>query len=304
MIIDMHTHLWPASSTSADLLSYFEKRKMADRLSHYFSAEGLLELMEKHSIAGSVVSAIPLSRGMKNEDLAPFNDHVEGEVVHADGKLMGFCTVDPLGGAESVRVVRHCIEERGFRGLKLHPCIQEFYPYDERVFPLYETMQEFGLPILMHTGGLGIVGFRDRFGHPEYLDDVACLFPGLPIIMGHGGRLWYDETAILLRKHPNIYADISTNFGRSKDARSEPLTWMLDKVKIWAGSLNSILYGSDYPFYFQDETFELLRGVKRHIQDSSQGPVTGEELDAICEDNPSRFCERYGLSFKGLRTAS
>jgi predicted TIM-barrel fold metal-dependent hydrolase len=291
-MIDVHTHLWPASKTSGELITYFEKRKMADRLSHYFSSDGLLELMDKNNISKSIVAAIPLHAGMDNDDLAPFNEHVRKETQKASDRLVGFCTVDPLGGRESVRILRKYIEEGAFRGLKLHPCIQEFFPNDERVYPLYETMQAYGMPVLMHTGGLGIPPFRDLYGRPSLLDDVACRHPELPVLMGHAGRIWYDETAMLLRKHSSMYADISTNLGRDVDRISGPLEWLLTRVKVWVGSFDRILFGSDYPFYFQDETLDALKGAQRALEQRDRGFITDGDITAITDINPNQFFER------------
>jgi predicted TIM-barrel fold metal-dependent hydrolase len=291
-MIDVHTHLWPASETSKELLSYFEKRKMADRLSHFFSSDGLLEIMEKNDIAKSIVSAIPLRSGMNNEDLSQFNEHVRKEIGKAGDRLIGFCTVDPLGSRKSVTILKKHIEEGGFCGLKLHPCIQEFYPNDERVYPLYESMQQYGLPVLFHTGGLGIPSFRDAFGQPSLLDDVACRYPELPILMGHAGRIWYDETAMLLRKHSSIYADISTNMGRSKEHASGPMEWLLTRVKVWAGSYDRILFGSDYPFYFQDETLDALKDTQKALNRHTKDFMTDSDIAAITDTNPKQFIER------------
>jgi predicted TIM-barrel fold metal-dependent hydrolase len=42
------------------------------------------------------------------------------------------------------------------------------------------------------------------------LDDVALDFPDLTIIMAHGGRpLWMDEAFFVLRRHPNVYLEVS-----------------------------------------------------------------------------------------------
>jgi predicted TIM-barrel fold metal-dependent hydrolase len=42
------------------------------------------------------------------------------------------------------------------------------------------------------------------------LDDVAIDFPDLTIIMAHGGRpLWMDEAFFVLRRHENVYLELS-----------------------------------------------------------------------------------------------
>ena len=41
-------------------------------------------------------------------------------------------------------------------------------------------------------------------------DDVGVDFPDLVVILAHGGRpLWMAEAFFLMRRHPNVYMDIS-----------------------------------------------------------------------------------------------
>jgi predicted TIM-barrel fold metal-dependent hydrolase len=43
-----------------------------------------------------------------------------------------------------------------------------------------------------------------------YLDDVAVDFPKMKILLAHGGRpLWMDTAFFLIRRHPNVYLDVS-----------------------------------------------------------------------------------------------
>ena len=46
--------------------------------------------------------------------------------------------------------------EHGVRGFKFHPSLQAFEPNDPRYYPLYEALQELGVPALFHTGQTGI----------------------------------------------------------------------------------------------------------------------------------------------------
>src|SRR5262249_10462155 len=49
------------------------------------------------------------------------------------------------------------------------------------------------------------------YGDPMPLDDVAVDFPELPIVIAHGGRpLWMETALFLLRRHKNTYLDLSS----------------------------------------------------------------------------------------------
>lgn len=133
---------------------------------------------------------------------------------------------------------------------------------------------------------------RDSYGQPIRFDAIACDFPDLPIILGHAGRTWYDETAMMLRKHKNIYADISTNIGRLKSHAGKPMADLLEKVKVWAGHTNTLFLGSDYPFYGQAETVEILNSLLKMGGSAATNP---EDISGILELNAEAFCKKYNI---------
>jgi predicted TIM-barrel fold metal-dependent hydrolase len=64
--------------------------------------------------------------------------------------------------------------------------------------------------ILLRTGTSIFPGARNTYGDPIYVDDVAVDFPNLKILLAHGGRpLWMRTAFFLLRRHANVFLDIS-----------------------------------------------------------------------------------------------
>jgi predicted TIM-barrel fold metal-dependent hydrolase len=57
-------------------------------------------------------------------------------------------------------LVKRYIEEEGFRGLKIYPPLG-FYPFDERLYPVYEYAEKQGIPILTHCNK-GKVYYRGK----------------------------------------------------------------------------------------------------------------------------------------------
>ncbi|MBC8390025.1 MAG: amidohydrolase [Actinobacteria bacterium] len=281
MIIDVHTHIWPKNELTPFYIEYFKSRNLWDKSLTVVTAERLLKVMDSNDIELSIVSSVSLEFGMGNEKLERINLYVSEEIKKYPDRFIGFCTVDPFGGKLSIDLLRKSIENLGFLGLKLHPSIQEFYPNDKRIYPIYEIMQDYKLPILLHTGSIGIKPFKDSFSNPQYIDEIACDFPDLSIIVGHSGKIWHDEAVMLLRKHKNIFMDISTNIGRSYEYRSKPMEWFLYKAKIWAGDLDRVLFGSDYPLYFQKETLEVLNESIRSLNKMKKDFITDEDIKKI-----------------------
>lgn len=287
MIIDVHTHLWPQEMTPKYLERYFTQRG-AEKADLTLRAEGLLQSMEDSRVEVSIVSALCFGPAYAPEDVEKMNTYVKAQIDEEPRRLIGFCTVNPFA-REAVSTLRRLIEEDGFKGLKLHGNMQEFYPDNPELYPVYETMADYGLPILFHSGGIGLPPVKDDFGRPGRFDAVACDFPELPMILGHGGRIWYSETAMLLRKHQNVYADISTNIGRLEREAARPLLELSAKVKVWAGETRALLFGSDYPFYGQQETIEAAGSIKL-IQD--EDIVEEKDIQDMISRNAWAFCEK------------
>lgn len=91
---------------------------------------------------------------------------------------------------------------------------------------------------MIHTGTSTFQGARNRFADPMPADDVAVDFPDLKIILAHAGRPLYTDTAFfLLRRHSNVYFDISSTPPKSMFQYYPWLERVADKV----------MFESDWP---------------------------------------------------------
>ncbi len=129
------------------------------------------------------------------------------------------------------------------RMIKLHPPHQHFYPNDylnglKPLEALYRAAEQNGIPVMIHTGTSVFPHARNKYGDPIYVDDVAVDFPKLKIIMAHGGRPFWMETAFfLVRRHRNVYMDVSCVPPRSLFKYFPRLDEIASKA----------MYGSDWP---------------------------------------------------------
>ena len=181
---------------------------------------------------------------LSNEEIA------DVAAEHAD-VLLPFASIDPAKGQAGVGAFRRLVTERGVRGLKLHPSIQNFAPNDGSAYPLLEVAQELGVPTLFHTGQTGIGagmpggrGIKLGLSNPMLLDEVAVDFPGLIIIMAHPSFPWQDEALAVATHKPNVYIDLS---GWSPK-------YFPPQLVRYAHSLlqDKVLFGSDYPLITPD----------------------------------------------------
>src|SRR5699024_792685 len=108
------------------------------------------------------------------------DDLVAGALRNND-VLLPFGSVDPRNGKAAIEEAQRQATELGVRGFKFHPSVQGFDPSDRQYYPLWEALQEIGLPMLSHTGqngmGAGLpggAGLKLRYSNPLLLDDVAA----------------------------------------------------------------------------------------------------------------------------------
>ncbi len=93
---------------------------------------------------------------------------------------------------------------------KIHPVHGGFDPADRMLYPAYSWCEERGLPVIVHCGTSTFSGSANAFGEPALLDPVFRDFPGLTVVMAHGGRgWWYDQAAFLAQMRPNVWLEIS-----------------------------------------------------------------------------------------------
>jgi hypothetical protein len=196
--------------------------------------------------------------------------------AHVD-VLIPFGSVDPTRGAEAVRRARRLVIEHGVRGFKFHPSLQGFAPNDPAHYPLYEALQELGVPALFHTGQTGIGaglpggrGIKLRYSAPMLLDDVAADFPNLTIVMAHPSVPWQDEAISIATHKANVYIDLS---GWS------PRYFPPQLVRAAGGLLkHKVLFGSDFPLITPD----------RWLRDFDGLDLKPEVRPLILKDNAAR----------------
>jgi predicted TIM-barrel fold metal-dependent hydrolase len=238
--------------TVEDVAAYYRERQIA----------AVVFTVDAETVTGR--PAVP------NEEIA--------EVAAANADiLIPFASVDPHR-PNAVGEARRLIRDHAVRGFKLHPNIQAFFPNDRAFYPLYEAIQEAGLPVLFHTGHSGIGsglpgggGIRLKYSNPMHVDDVAVDFPDLKIVLAHPSFPWQDEAISVALHKQQVYIDLS---GWS------PKYFPPQLVRYANTQLRDrVLFGSDYPMITPD----------RWLADFEQADFKDEVRPLILKDNAARL---------------
>jgi uncharacterized protein len=98
----------------------------------------------------------------------------------------------------------------GAVALKVHPVHGGFSPADPALYPAYQACVTEGLPVVVHCGTSSFPGSMNELADPALLLPVLRDFPGLTVVLAHGGRgWWYDTAASLALLHENVWIELS-----------------------------------------------------------------------------------------------
>lgn len=203
------------------------------------------------------------------------DDRYVAEYVAANpDTLIGFLSVDPTQhGWQREMHIGH--QEFGLRGIKLLPMYAGFRPDDGLLDPLWVYASRHQLPVLLHTGTTFISRAPLECTLPRHLDPVAARFPDVKIIMAHLGHPYEGECIAVVRKHTNVYTDISALHYRPYQLYNSLM--LVQEYGIW----HKVLFGSDYPFTTVRASIDGLRSLNRMVEGTALPRLDAQAIEAL-----------------------
>jgi predicted TIM-barrel fold metal-dependent hydrolase len=276
-VFDAHIHVQPWDMLRPEVMRrMWDGRPDRDAvLDLARDPEALLRFLDAEGIerAGLVNYVSPDVMGFTPEANAWMARFVRG---HRD-RLVGFGSVHPRLTRDPAGDVERLVE-LGLGCFKLHPPHQLVRPNEyldglAAQATLYATAARLGLPVMVHTGTSVFPGARNRYADPMAVDDVACDFPDLRLLLAHGGRPLYMETCFFLaRRHPNVWIDIS----------GIPPRRLLEYFPRLESIAAKVLWGTDWPG-------PGVSSPRRNVEDFLALPLAPETQRRILYDNAARF---------------
>ncbi len=277
-VIDIHVHIQPWRMLKPDVLALW-KRYHPD-FEHLLKLaedpQEFLKLLDEWGIerAALINYVSPDVMGFTNET----NEFIARYCRAAPDRLLPVGSLHPRYTENPKAEMAHLVEDLGIRMIKIHPPHQLFYPNDyvnglEALAVLYEKAQEYKIPVMIHTGTSVFPGARVKYGDPLGLDDVAIDFPKLTILMAHGGRpLWMQTAFFLLRRHENVWLDIS----------GIPPQNLLKYFPRFEEIAHKALFGSDWPG-------PGVKSIQANVERFRALPLPEGTKRAVLYDNAARL---------------
>jgi predicted TIM-barrel fold metal-dependent hydrolase len=276
-VIDIHIHIMPYEMFKPQAQELMKRgRGDLEEISRYCaSAKEFLKFLDTAEIerAGLINYVSPEVIGLTAES----NDWIARYCAADPRRLIAFGSVHPKYTADAGAEVER-LKKIGIRGLKVHPSHQLFAPNEYRnglrpLHAMYGRAEALAMPVMIHTGTSIFPGARNAYAQPILADDVGVDFPNLVVILAHGGRpLWMNEAFFLVRRHSNMYMDIS----------GIPPQRLMEYFPRIEEIEDKVLFGTDWPG-------PGVPGVRGNIEKFRALPISAAAQQKILYDNAARL---------------
>ncbi len=185
------------------------------------------------------------------------------EVGKQQARLIPFIGIQKILGTNGMAEEVALRATQGAKGVKIHPGIYSFYPNDRDLWPMYETCQKLGVPILSDSGPWQGAPHGIEYGEPAHFTEILRDFPRLTLILAHLGSAFWDERIEIGRQFPNVYFDISQGFSTPEAVSRHGYRGLseLDAVRVIRKiGVERVMFGTDGPdFDWIPQLEEFLR---------------------------------------------
>ncbi len=209
LLVDAHVHVARLTSVSADWRAWVAR--YGGEIGELYDGDGVPRpaAIDEHFARQGVDHVLlfseysPKATGIQPaEDLLPV-------IAASPGRFRLVANLNPHlhypVAAELARQVG-----LGAVALKIHPVHGGFEASDRMLYPAYAWAEGHGLPVIVHCGTSTFAGSVNAYADPALLDPVFRDFPGLTVVLAHGGRgWWYQQAAFLALMRPGTWLEIS-----------------------------------------------------------------------------------------------
>lgn len=295
MIIDFHSHIieysWLPERWWTWLVEFHNSKrqnsllpqvKADDLRAQLCDGDGskLLAAMDDAQIDRSIV--LPLDWGILFGEpplsIEEQHNRIAEIAERSNGKIVPFVGVDPRRG-NALELIRHCLEDRGMRGIKLYPAAG-YDPTNEDYRGIFEAALRYDVPVLVHTG-YSFGPFSSEYCGPGVMDCLCAKYPDITFVAAHLGSGYLEQLCWLGYAKPNLYADCSLMQIRARQNYPEFASNLRLACDLFGS--HRILFGTDWPFsqsvMKSDEYVHAFRKLKS--EDGSGATFAGYEVKRI-----------------------
>lgn len=234
---------------------------------HEETLKKTLEIMDRYNIVKGFVSGV-------NPDI------VQKWVAAAPGRFITGPFILKAGQPDP-KMLRKEYEAGRLTGMgEIATQLSGLSPNDPALEPYFALAEEFDVPTLIHTEGIGpyVPGFRSTAGNPLLLEDVLVSHPKLRLYVENAGYPFRDEMIAVMYQRPQLYADVST------------ITWVIPRTAFYDYLEAFVRAGLGKRLMFGSDQMRWPEKIGKGIEAIEQAPfLTHEQKRDILYNNAARF---------------
>lgn len=269
MIVDAHTHTFQYPDHFTDSF-----RDQARAARGGAEVDLTVNYDEYRAAAGDCSRTIVFGGKARLSGLWVDDHYVARYVAEHPDALIGFLSVDPTQDGWRAEM-RRGHQELGLKGIKLLPMYAGFRVDDPAFDPLWEYADHHHLPVILHAGTTFIAQAPLECTLPRHIDSVATRYPRVRFVLGHLGHPYEGECVAVIRKHPNVYSDLSALHYRPFQLYHSLM--LVQEYGVWS----KLLFGSDYPFTTVDASIVGLHGLNAMLDGTALPRLDEKAIDGV-----------------------
>jgi predicted TIM-barrel fold metal-dependent hydrolase len=238
--IDVHCHFFPIEIFKA-IWDFFEQKDHRGtvrgwNIFYKSTPEELVKILEDHN-----VKAFTTFNYAHKEGIADFINEWTRKFVENHKNAIPFGCIWP-DDKDKVEYIKKIFDNYNFKGLKIQPLVQNFYPYDERLIDVYDLIVDKGKWYTVHAG---TAPYKNPYVGYKHFVKLMEKYPDMNVIVAHLGAFEYKKFFNLLDKYENLYLDTAMIY--IPDNIFPERTVKRPKPDMLISYQDRILFGSDFP---------------------------------------------------------
>lgn len=240
--IDLHTHFFPPEIFKA-IWNFFElpNKKGKPRgwpIKYKYSTEKLVKILESQNVEKFSTFNYAHKAGV-----ADFINEWTNQFVKEFKNALAFGCVSPED-EDRVEYISKIFDIYNFYGIKLQLLVQNFYPYDERMFEVYDIILDRGKWITFHVG---TAPYSNRYVGYKSFTRFIEKYPNMNVIIAHLGTYEFEKFFGILDEYDNIFLDTAMVYIDLDLFQKWKKKIKLPKPELLLSYEDRLFYGSDFP---------------------------------------------------------
>ncbi|MFP4697499.1 MAG: amidohydrolase family protein [Eubacteriales bacterium] len=259
-IIDAHLHF-------SDIEKFKHTAKNISKVD--YSSNGLYQVFKKNNIVEGIVMGVTESKDNSFPDPNSPNPMLADLEKDLPKKVKYCLGINPYdlkkeGIKNSLSNIEKELGNPNAVGFKIYPGYYSIPISDEIYTPIYEIAEEYGVPIVIHTGDMFANSANAEFSHPLHVNRLALKFKKVNFVIAHFGNPWVMDTAVVISNCTNVYTDLSGFFvGDEKKVKELSNNRIyVDNIRralIFEDNYKRIMFGSDWPLVPMNPYIEFVK---------------------------------------------